>query len=398
MTVTYIPGQDSSQELMQLAQLLANIKQRKQEQQMQKQREAQFQMSTVMEHGGQLDEGTMQKISQNAGMSPGYLASLSEQKLVPSAGPAQPVTADQYDKMFDAGGTNVKPTGSFVSKEERAIQTEQERERAKFELEKEQAPERTSMRVAEERAITPVIVERGAATEKAKLKTELEMAPELRKQKVEDLRTQAAVTEELAQKYSGDELQRKLKEHEETKSIDFKFEKRLKSVPAGQTAAEQELAKAHARLANAQADWIETGGKDKGSVSKYNDILTMGKAAGLVDIDKSTKLATFKDFNKGSPELEQAKQLFTDNGLDYEEITMQHWGGYGTDTVRIVPKLPKGKQSTIAPYTAPRAINVGGQVYNLPKVTDTKNKREVLEKKVSGGKEYYRDKDGWYLP
>jgi hypothetical protein len=408
--VIYVPedtrfkdmGQGIQQGILQGIQL--GMKKKEQER-----KEAQFQIQTLMETGGTLDDATMTKLSKAAGMSEGWLKSLSSKELTPKLdeqGQPTKVDAGEFDKMFNEGGTNMKSTGTFQSASEKAIGAIKPKMMAEAEASSATAPVYRDIKVEDEAAMTPGMAKRAKLMEKAKteadietapqttkaeaarvkavkkagVEADIEMAPEVRKKKAADMLDEAKTTEEIGAMYFKPQLARKLEEHRATKGIDFQFESALKRIPAGETAAHEELTRAHAEYFRKNSEFIANGGKDKtNSSQKYNDVIKMAAAAGLVDTDKKTKMQVIKDVKPGSKEEEALKNMFDDAGLEYEEITVPHWYGLGKAGVRIVPIVKAGKSSSSS--TSSSSGGTSGA---------------ILERKVVNGKKLVRKADGWY--
>jgi hypothetical protein len=375
----------------------------------QERKEAQFQIQTLMETGGTLDDATMTKLSKAAGMSEGWLKSLSQKEMTPSLdnkGEPYKVDADQFDKMFNAGGTNMKSTGTFASSQERALQAIKPEMQARAEGTAAVAPILREVKVEDENAMTPGMAKRAKLMEKAKteadvemapqttkaeaarvkavkkagVEADIEMAPEVRKKLADDFKSQAQSVEEVAAMYFKPQLARKLEEHEKMEGIDHKFKAALKRIPQAETAAHEEMTRAHAEYFRKNSEFIANGGKDKtNSSQKYADVIKMAEAAGLVETNAKTKSKVIKDVKPGSKEEESLKAMFDEAGLEYEEITVPHWYGLGKAGVRIVPIVKPNKSTSSS-----TSSSSGGK-------SDA-----ILERKVVDGKKLIRKADGWY--
>ena len=281
-------------------------------------------LELLLKAGGSFDEGTLQKIAQQTGVSPEILKNIGKAEISPSTNPdetfAKPITAEDYDKRFGAGGTQV----SYVlpSLEERAT-------KAKVATIKETAQPEADAMVTKESALNPVIAKRAGMVKSSETASGItaQATPEV-----------MAAKKKLYAEEFGQYKQR----------VEVDLQKAMDLKKAAQSP--DEIRKINAEILHLQNvdrhNKVMEGiyGKEATVVpAKMTDVLNSLVASGFATKDSKTGIH-LNEYAPGSVEEQAIEHTFKMSGIPYDKRTVSGgWFGLGSD----VTKFSVGVQPTV---------------------------------------------------
>ena len=292
-------------------------------------------LELLLKTGGNFDEGILQKISQQTGVSPDVLKGIATGREIKpnianapedvaagnAVNPRESISAQEYDKRFGAGGTDV---GNYImpSAEERATS-------AKVATIKETAQPEAEAGYLKEKAINPAIIKRAGGVKSAETKAGItaQATPEVMAAKKKLYNEEFA---QYSQKVALDlDNAKKLKmaaiNPDEKRKIDAEI-KHLENVDKHNKAME-----------------LIYGKEPTVVPAKMTDILNSLVASGFATKDSKTGIH-LNEYAPGSVEEQAIEHTFKMSGIPYDKRTVSGgWFGLGSD----VTKFSVGVQPTV---------------------------------------------------
>ncbi len=333
MAVMNVPNQAPDTSLMQLAQMLEQIKARKM-------KEGQVQLQTLMELGGTPDPGAIETISKNLGMNPSILNSVMKTRGVFSPTDTDESAIPITEKYFP-------------SRAERELGMIKPKAKAEAEATAEAEPILTSAEVSRGRRLLPLKREEEQQKldllfEQEKKKSEKITIPEHRQIALDTLTNE----KDLANTKLN--IEKQLEQYKRT----------IQTTPTPKEAAEIEMYNAHSQYyrdmglynttIRGQLQKVNAENKDFINSLKTHNQFMKDNAAKFYDKGKGGKI-TPHEYDPGSQEETDFLASMDKAGIKYQKSTASHWIGKNKDVfIPVAPEIPQNST------TVEGAMNIKG--------------------------------------